>query len=279
MEPGKTALVSIMVANNEVGTLQPLKDISKICRQHGIIFHSDGSQAVGKIPIDVDEIGVDMLSIAAHKFYGPKGVGALYCRSKFRPQSLIFGAAQEAGLRSGTENVSGIAGFGKAAVLAAADFRQSHHERLETLRDQFQERLLERFPDARVNGHPTQRLPMILSIGFPGFTGFDIMKSLSDQLAFSAGPACNKTGSLSVTLTAMKVPAEYSRGTIRLSVGRFSTPEQLERAFQLLCSVLDPEETDESYESYGTEEDEYDEEDDDDDDGDDGDDLEEEEEE
>merc|ERR1712032_749668 len=161
------------------------------------------------------------LSIAAHKFYGPKGIGALYCRKEFRPQSLIFGAAQEAGLRSGTENVSGIAGFGKAAGLAMKDFQELHHEKLRTMRDQFEERLLERFPTARVNGHPTERLPTILSIGFPEVTGFDLMKSLGEQLAFSAGPACNKTGSSSVTLTAMKVDPEYSRGTIRLSIGRY----------------------------------------------------------
>lgn len=208
-----------MFANNEVGTIQPMKEICEICNEFKVCLHSDGAQAVGKIPIYVDEIKVDMLSIAAHKFYGPKGIGALYCRNPFIPQPTIFGANQENGIRSGTSNVSGIVGMGKAAELAKLDFDNEHHIELKNMRDNFENQIKHLFPNAVVNGHPVHRLPLIISIGFPGIIGNQLMNNLSDKLCFSAGAACNK-GKPSNTLGGMNVPLDVASGTIRLSIGR-----------------------------------------------------------
>jgi len=229
IEPEKTAMVTIMLANNEVGTIQPLKEISQICHEHDILVHSDGAQAIGKIPVNVNDIGVDLLSLAGHKFYGPKGIGAVYCRSGFRPHPIICGANQEDGIRSGTSNVSGIAGMGKAAELARLDLEAGHHNDIKVMRNWLENALKERFPDAAVNGNSEIRLPLICSIGFPGIVGFELLKALSSKVCFSAGAACN-TGHGSPTLNAMKVPADIAKGTIRLSLGRFTTQKQLDIA-------------------------------------------------
>mgnify|MGYP005998554639 CR=1 FL=1 len=213
-------MVSIMLANNEVGTIQPIKEISAICHEFDIIVHCDAAQAVGKMPVNVNELGIDLLSIAGHKFYAPKGVGALYCRGEFRPCAVICGTNQESGIRSGTSNVSGIAGLGKAAELARLELEANHHLHIKEMRDDLEAKLLQKFPDARVNAQGAERLPLIISIGFPGLVGHEVMKTLSDKMCFSAGAACY-TGKGSATLSAMNVNPAIARGTIRLSFGRF----------------------------------------------------------
>jgi len=226
-----------MFANNEVGTIQPIKEIAELCEQYGIIFHSDAAQATGKIPINVKDLGVDLLSIAGHKIYGPKGVGALYCKGTFRPVSLILGSNQECGLRSGTSNVSGIVGLGKACELLIRDFKNNHIEHIKELRDKLENGLLKNFPEAKVNGNIDYRIPIITSIGFPFLKGFELLKDLGDNVFFSAGAACNK-GTLSPTLQALHVPSDYAMGTIRLSIGRYTTEENIDSAISLITKGI-----------------------------------------
>lgn len=219
IKPDKTAMISIMFANNEIGTIQPIQEIVELCKENNIIFHSDAAQAIGKIPIDVQELGVDMLSIAGHKFYGPKGVGALYCKGSFRPKALILGACQEVGLRSGTENVHSIVGLGKAAEIAFEEFQKNHHIDIKNMRDSFENKLLELFPNSKVNGNIEHRLPMAISLSIPDIRGFDLMLHLGNNVCFSAGAACS-TGKGSATLSAINLDPELAKGTIRISLGR-----------------------------------------------------------
>jgi cysteine desulfurase len=232
----KTILITVMHANNEVGTIQPIKEISEIARKHGILFHTDAAQSVGKIETKVDDLGVDLLSVAGHKIYAPKGVGAFYIREGTPIETLIHGAGHESGRRAGTENVLLIVGLGKACEVAK---RYLNDDNIRDLRDRFWELLQENFGNRIVlNGHPIHRLPNTLNISFIGKVGGEILSQL-DGVAASTGAACH-SGSveLSPVLKAMEVPPEVGMGAIRFSLGRTTTLQELERVVQLLKKAL-----------------------------------------
>jgi len=225
----RTILVSVMHANNEVGTLQPIAEISRIARASGVLVHTDAAQSVGKIPTLVDELGVDFLSVAGHKVYAPKGIGALYVRSGTALEPLIHGAGHEFGRRAGTENVIFDVALGKACEVAKADLPR-YQRQVRQLRDHFQEELAKRFGDrVVVNGHPEQRLPNTLHVNFRGVIGAELLEKLP-EIAASTGSACHEGEiALSSVLTAMQVPPELGMGAVRFSLGRYTTPEEIER--------------------------------------------------
>ncbi len=233
----EVTVVSVMMANNEIGTIQPLKQIAEACRAAGVPFHSDAAQAVGKIRTPVNELGVDLLTIAGHKMYGPKGVGALYVRQGTALEPVLHGAGQEGGLRAGTENVAGIVGLGAAAALAAQGL-DSSHERLEKLRDRLLRELRTVIGDPFiVHGERAARLPNTLSVSFPGVSGFELLARVP-ELCASTGSACHsETHAISPTLAAMGVSRDVARGTVRLSLGWYTTEEDVERAASLLLGA------------------------------------------
>jgi cysteine desulfurase len=230
----QTILISIMHANNEVGTLQPIAEIGRIAREHGVLMHTDAAQSVGKIPTLVDELGVDFLSVAGHKVYAPKGIGALYIRSGVTVEPLIHGAGHEFGRRAGTENVIYDVALGKACEVAKADLPRYQRE-VRQLRDLFQEELAKRFGDwVLVNGHPEQRLPNTLHVNFRGVIGAELLEKLP-ALAASTGSACHAGEiTLSSVLEAMQVPPELGMGAVRFSLGRYTTREEIEQAVELI---------------------------------------------
>jgi cysteine desulfurase len=231
-----TVLVSIMHANNEVGTIQPISDISRITRERGILFHTDAAQSIGKISTHVEELGVDLLSIAGHKCYGPKGVGALYIREGVQLEPLIHGAGHESGRRAGTENVVLDVGLGAACALAE---HWAGMESTRQLRDLFWNQLQERFGNRVVlNGHPEARLPNTLNVGFVGRVGSEILARM-EGVAASTGSACH-AGSveLSPVLKAMNIPAEIGMGSIRFSLGRTTTPDEIEATVSQLTGAV-----------------------------------------
>jgi cysteine desulfurase len=230
----QTILISIMHANNEVGTLQPIAEISRIARDHGVLVHTDAAQSVGKVPTLVDELGVDFLSVAGHKVYAPKGIGALYLRSGVTVEPLIHGAGHEFGRRAGTENVIFDVALGKACELAKADLPRYQRE-VRQLRDLFQEELAKRFGDrVMVNGHPEQRLPNTLHVNFRGVIGAELLDKIP-EIAASTGSACHAGEvALSSVLKAMHVPPELGMGAVRFSLGRYTTREEIERTVDLL---------------------------------------------
>ena len=227
-----TILVSLMAGNNEIGTLNPLKEIGEITRSKGVIFHTDATQAVGKIPIDVDEMKIDLLSMTAHKMYGPKGVGALYVRRKkprVRLSPIMFGGGHERGMRSGTLNVTGIVGFAKALELSISEI-SSEAERLIGLRQRLFERLSAELDYIFLNGHPTQRLPNNLNLSFGYVEGESLMMGVSD-LAVSSGSACTSASlEPSYVLRALGLNDELAHSSIRFSFGRFTTIEEVDYA-------------------------------------------------
>jgi cysteine desulfurase len=227
--PG-TLMVSIMHANNETGALQPIEEIARICRAHGVVLHTDAAQSLGKVPVDVQRLGVDLLSIAGHKLYAPKGVGALFIRSPLAPEPLLYGAGQEMGRRAGTQNVLLIAGLGAACEIAGRDLPRCM-ETMCRLRDRMQALLLDDAAPARVNGPLAARLPNTLSISFRDLEAGRILEEIGPEVAASAGAACH-AGTLAVShvLEAMGLPPEWAQGTLRLSLGRPSREEQIERA-------------------------------------------------
>ncbi len=226
-----TILISIMHANNEVGTIQPIADIAAIAARRAIILHTDAAQTTGKIPVDVGKLGVDLLSIAGHKLYGPKGIGVLYIREGTVIEEFMHGAGHERGRRAGTENLPGIVGLGAASEVAQRDLSENRGHMGET-RDLLFDLLRETVPDIRLNGHPEQRLPNTLNIGFKGIEATALVGDLAGKdIAVSAGAACHAgVTTLSPTLAAMRVPMEYAQGTIRFSVGKATTREEIERA-------------------------------------------------
>jgi len=234
-----TILISVMLANNEVGTVQPLAEVTAAARERSVPVHTDAVQAVGKIPIQVDELGVDLLSLSAHKFGGPKGVGVLYVRRGTPLEPLLHGGHQEHELRPGTHNVPGIVGLAAALRLAREELPEEA-ARLAALRDRLQEGILARIPDARVNGHPTQRLPNILSVSFAGVEGESLLMALDIRgVAVSTGSACAAgTEGPSHVLQALRVDPEYIQGTIRLSLGHTTTDEDVEYAVGALEEVV-----------------------------------------
>jgi len=233
-----TRLVSIMAANNVVGTLQPVAELARITKEHGALFHTDAVQSAGKVALDVTQVPVDMVSMSAHKLHGPKGIGALYVRNGVRLHPLVFGGGQEHGLRSATENVAGIVGFGTAAQLAAADMTDEA-VRLVQLRDRILAGLQEALPQAYLIGHPSKRLPGHLCLGFAGQEGESIRLLLSlDEagVAISSGSACSahKASEPSYVLLAMGFDPIRARGTLRVTLGRFNTTVEVDRFLQIL---------------------------------------------
>ena len=233
----ETLLVSIMHANNEVGTIQPIAEISEIAHRHGALMHSDCAQSVGKIPVRVDDLGVDLLSIAGHKLYAPKGIGALYIRPGVRLEKLMHGANHEQDRRAGTENVIEMVGLGKACELIQENLA-SYSLHMAEMRDRLEQGLLNTGADLRLNGHPERRLPNTCSISFRGLEADRILASMSN-VAASAGAACHSDlVEVSHVLRAMNVPTEYAMGTLRLTVGRFTTAEEIDRALAEIKEVV-----------------------------------------
>lgn len=231
-----TILVSVMHANNETGSIQPVGEIGRLCRQRGIAFHTDAAQSVGKIPVDVGSMNLDLLSIAGHKLYAPKGVGALYVRTGVAMEPLMHGAGQESGRRAGTENVALAVALGKACRLAAADL-SDHAEKLRTLRDRLHQALAEAIPGLVLNGHPEARLPNTLNLSFPGIDGAELLAAVP-EIAASTGAACHdRSVRLSPVLAAMNVPEEIGRGAVRLTLGRENTAEAVDTAAGMLISA------------------------------------------
>jgi cysteine desulfurase len=234
----QTILITIMHANNEVGTIQPIREITEIAHQKGILVHTDCAQSVGKIPVWVNELGVDLLSIAGHKLYAPKGIGALYVRTGVKLEKQIHGADHEMNWRAGTENILEIAGLGKACELIGQDFEKPMNH-LKSLRDHLERQLKNAFPSCKVNGHIEKRLPNTSSISFKGLEANTIISELSDKVAASAGAACHSDSvDVSAVLEAMQVPVEYAMGTIRFSVGRFSTKDEIDQALGEIEKVV-----------------------------------------
>jgi cysteine desulfurase len=231
-----TILISVMHANNEVGTIQPIEACSAIAREHGIAFHTDAAQSVGKIPVHVDALGVDLLTIAGHKLYAPKGVGALYIRKGMTLEPLIHGAGHEGGRRAGTESALLTAALGKACALAGD---LSDLARVETLRDRFWDALQARFGDRiALNGHPQYRLPNTLNVSFAGRIGADILAAIP-EVAASTGSACHSGRiELSPVLEAMGVTPEIGMGAIRFSLGRGTTEEEIDTVVAALSRHL-----------------------------------------
>ena len=232
----KTILVTIMHSNNEVGTVQPIEAIGRICKKYGVLFHTDASQSVGKIPIDVKALGVDFLTIAGHKLYAPKGVGALYVREGLHIEPLIHGADHEKGRRAGTENILLEVGLGKACEIALTEL---HSNLVKELTAYFYNRLEELFGEIiHLNGHPEKKLPNTLNISFLGYDGHKILGSLCD-VAASTGSACHAgTTAISPVLAAMKVSDRVGRGAVRFSLGRHTTKEEIDSVLVGLQKVI-----------------------------------------
>jgi len=238
----ETRLVSIMAANNVVGTLQPIGELSKIAKEHGALFHTDAVQAVGKISIDVTELGVDLLSLSAHKLHGPKGVGALFVREGVPLDPIVFGGGQERGLRSATENVAGIVGFGAAAALAREEMAEEA-ARLSAWRKGIIQSLSVRVPQAYLIGHPVERLPGHLCLGFEGQGGemLKLLLALDEAgVSVSIGSACSSghSGATEKILEAMGFDSQRARGLLRVTMGRFNTMNEVERFLQILPQAL-----------------------------------------
>lgn len=232
-----TKLISIMHSNNEVGTLQPIEKISEITRSRNILFHTDAAQSTGKVHLDVKKLGVDFLSIAGHKLYAPKGIGALYIRKGVKTGPYLHGAGHESGLRAGTENVHYIAGLGEAANIATENLAKET-PRLIALREQLFEGLKNELGDRVVlNGHPTLRLPNTLNVSIIGCKGWEILEK-TPEIAASTGSACHEGKVLhSAVLCAMSTPLKQSEGALRLTLGRYTSSEEITKAIDLICKT------------------------------------------
>ena len=237
----KTILVSIMFANNEIGTIQPIKEIGAICREKKVLFHTDAVQAIGSVPVDVKEMNIDLLSLAGHKLYGPKGIGALYIRKGVRIDNLIHGGGQERGRRAGTENIPGVVGLGKAIEIATENIEENR-ARLTVLRDKLIDGILERIPYARLNGpRGDKRLPGNSNISFEFIEGESILLSLDfEGICASSGSACT-SGSLdpSHVLLAIGLPHEKAHGSLRTTLGAASTEEDVEKLLNELPPIIE----------------------------------------
>ncbi|GAB6284282.1 MAG: cysteine desulfurase NifS [Methanoregula sp.] len=235
----KTILISIMYANNEIGTIEPIAELGAIARAHKVYFHTDAVQAIGNVPIDVKAQNIDMLSLSAHKFYGPKGVGALYIKKGVRIENLVHGGAQERKRRAGTENLAGIIGMGKAIELATADI-PAHNQRIRAMRDRLVTTVLAEIPHTRLNGHPEKRLPGNVNISFEFIEGESMLLWLDDEgICASTGSACT-SGSLepSHVLLATGLPVEVSHGSLRLTLGDVNTEADVDTVLAVLPKVV-----------------------------------------
>lgn len=227
----RTILVTIMHSNNETGTIQPIKEIAQICHEHNVLFHTDASQSVGKVPIDVYDLDIDFLTIAGHKLYAPKGIGALYVNKKLSIEPLIHGAGHELGRRAGTENVIFDVALGKACQLAQKALQNDH---LKEMTNYFYSNLKEIYGDKiHLNGDLDNRLPNTLNISFLGYNGNEILELLGDDIAASTGSACHSgLISISPVLKEMNVPIDTARGAVRFSLGRFTTKEDIDTVLE-----------------------------------------------
>ncbi|MDY6903594.1 MAG: cysteine desulfurase family protein [Thermodesulfobacteriota bacterium] len=233
-----TVLISIMHANNEVGTVQPIGEIAGIAARHKILMHTDAAQSAGKIPVQVDELGVDLLSLAGHKLYAPKGIGALYIRDGIDLPSFCHGADQEYGRRAGTENVSSIVGLGAACEIAAKQ-RETDAVHMATLRDKLQAGIEDAVQAVRINGHPTDRLPNTLSVAFADHTADRVLETIGLHVSASAGAACHSDAiTISHVLTAMGIPEKWAHGTLRFSVGRMTTHNEIDAALPVIIDAV-----------------------------------------
>jgi cysteine desulfurase len=230
----RTILITIMHANNETGTIQPVSEIGKIAKKHGILFHTDAAQSCGKIPVDVVDLRVDLLSLAGHKMYAPKGIGALFIRRGISLEKLIHGADHEGNRRAGTENVIEIVGLGKAAEIISISGTRTQME----LREKLRKGIEEKIPRMKLNGHPLLRLPNTLNVSFPGIEANRLLDEMKG-LAASAGAACHSDRTdISSVLTAMNVPVEFAMGTIRFSVGRLTTDKEIDEAIDIITNAV-----------------------------------------
>lgn len=234
-----TILVSVMAANNEIGTIEPIAEIGAVCRAHKVLFHTDAVQAVGHMPLDVAAMQIDMLSLSGHKFYAPKGVGALYIRTGVRIENLIEGGAQERSRRAGTENVPAIVGMGRAIELITAEMAEEN-ARISGLRDRLIAGILDAIPESRLNGHPTKRLPGNVNVSIRYIEGEALLLSLDMAgIAASSGSACT-SGSLdpSHVLLAIGLPHEIAHGSLRLTIGRDNTQDEIDRVLEELPKIV-----------------------------------------
>ena len=236
----QTILASVMFANNEVGTIQPIAEIARVCRERGVLFHTDAVQAVGKLPVDVKALDIDLLSLSAHKFYGPKGVGALYARQRVRIDPLLHGGHQERGRRAATENVAGIVGMAKALELRLGEM-EAEAKQLTALRDRLHEGIISKIDHVYLNGHPTQRLPGTLSLSFDFIEGEAIIMGLDlAGVAVSSGSACTSASlEPSHVLLAMGVHPGVAQGSIRFSLGRENTQEDVDAVLEVLPGIVE----------------------------------------
>ncbi len=235
----ETILITIMHSNNEVGTLQPIEEITGIAGSHNILTHTDAAQSVGKVLLDVEKLGVDMLSVAGHKVYGPKGVGALYVRKGVELKRFMFGAGQESGRRAGTENVLEIVGLGKACEVAKRDFL-TNTESMRSARDLLHRNLSKALNDIKINGHPEKSLPNTLSVSFKGLDATLLLEEIGLDVAVSAGAACHSnTLTISHVLKAMRIPENWAMGTLRFSTGKFTTDAEVERASGVVIEAVE----------------------------------------
>jgi cysteine desulfurase len=234
----RTVLITVMHANNETGTLQPMKELAEIAHRHGVLLHTDASQSVGKIPTLVAELGVDLLTVAGHKLYAPKGIGALYVRRGLQLEPLIYGGGQEAGRRAGTENIAFMVALGAASVIAYEQLDRSQ-SRMRLLRDRLQQRLESELPNlVHLNGHPTERLPNTLNVSIDGVVGEEILAS-TPEIAASTGSACHEGNTEpSAVLLAMGLARERALGALRLTLGRWSMEGDVEKAADALIRTV-----------------------------------------
>ncbi len=234
----QTILISIMHANNEVGTIEPIAQIAQLTKKHDIVLHTDASQSVGKIPVDVEGLGVDLLSIAGHKLYAPKGVGALYIRPGLAPAKLMHGAGQEMAVRPGTENVLEIVGLGMACEIAGRDLKKNSNH-MQAMRDRLYAGLKKGCDPVKRNGHPQKCLPNTLSISFRNLEANRILDEIASTVAASAGAACHSdTVEVSIVLGAMNVPLDWAKGTLRLTTGRMTTEADIDKAARVITAAV-----------------------------------------
>ena len=234
----ETTLITIMHANNEVGTIQPIAEISELAKKHDILFHTDAAQSLGKISAEVDTLGIDLLSVAGHKIYAPKGIGALYIRKGVQLSKFMHGAGQESGWRAGTENVLETVGLGKACEIAGRDL-EKNRVHMQAMRDRLYEGIKKKCNQVRLNGHPEKRLPNTLSISFHNLEANRILEAIGLAVAASAGAACHAdTVEVSHVLKAMGTPLDWAKGTLRLTTGRMTSESDIDTAVSVISNTL-----------------------------------------
>jgi cysteine desulfurase len=234
----ETGLISVMHANNEVGTVQPIEEIGKLARERRILFHTDAAQSAGKVPVDVESLKVDLLSLAGHKLYAPKGVGALYVREGTQLNRFLLGAGQERGRRAGTENVLEIVGLGAACEIAAANLG-TNASHMRQMRDAFEHGIRARVGEVRINGSLDHRLPNTSSLSFRGLTADELIREIEEHVALSAGAACHSGEvRVSAVIKALRVPEEWAKGTVRISTGRMTNVEEINLAIEVVAAAV-----------------------------------------